>query len=79
MRELRAQDPEKYNRTKLAEMFNCSRLFVGMVAEASEERKAAMEERLESVKRKWGEKKRRAREERRRRIEGHGGLDGLLS
>jgi len=77
MRELRAADPQKWSRAVLAREFKCSPLFVGIVAEASEERLTKTKHNLEKVKAGWGVKRSEAREERRKRREGWGGADGL--
>ncbi|KAF8272829.1 mitochondrial ribosomal protein subunit L20-domain-containing protein [Lactarius quietus] len=43
MRHLRVQDPKRYTRKKLAEMFGCSTAFVGYAAPLpSPEKKAAL-------------------------------------
>jgi hypothetical protein len=77
MREMRAADPQKWSRAVLAREFNCSPLFVGIVAEASEERLTKTKQNLENVKANWGVKRAEAREERRKRRKGWGGADGL--
>lgn len=69
IRQLRSQDPFTWTRKKLAEKFVCSQFFVGMVCEASKERKEQQERILESVKEKWGRRRRYAREDRARRRE----------
>lgn len=69
MRTLRRQDEVLWTKTKLAEKFSCSKLFVGMVVEASAERKAKLQRIDEGRRRSWGLKKRTAREERSRRRE----------
>jgi len=57
---LRVQDPKRYTRTRLAEMFGCSPAFVGYVAPLgrSEQRAAlAKRERAhDKARAQWGEK-----------------------
>lgn len=65
---LRALDPKKWTRVKLAEKFNCSQFFVSIMAK-NEEAGAQHEKRLEHVKKRWGPKKKLARHERGRRKE----------
>ena len=67
IRRLRSEDPYKWTRAKLAEKFDCSPFFVGMVAEASSEKKAEEQRRLEEIKQKWGRRRTYAREERAKR------------
>ena len=69
IRRLRSEDPYKWSRAKLAEKFDCSPLFVGMVAEATSEKKAAEQKRLEEIQAKWGKRRRYAREDRGKRRE----------
>ena len=64
IRTLRGEDPWKWTRKRLAEKFNCSQFFVGMVAEASEKKKKYEQNALEKTKERWGQRKRAAREER---------------
>lgn len=61
------EDPFTWSRKKLAEKFDCSQLFVGMVAQASQVKKDEERAKLEEVKLKWGPKKRFAREDRGKR------------
>jgi hypothetical protein len=63
MRKLRAEDPKHWTRYRLAEKFECSRFFVGLVCmgEAPEVREDNLRK-LEEVKAKWGPRKREARE-----------------
>lgn len=60
MQRLRVQDPKRYTRSKLAEMFGCSPVFVGYVAPlARSEKKAALARRdreHEKARARWGEK-----------------------
>ena len=77
IRELRAADPQKWSKAVLAREFNCSPLFVGIVAEASEGRLTKTKHDLEKVKAGWGVKRAEAREDRRKRRKGWGGADGL--
>ena len=69
IRRLRAEDPYKWTRNKLAEKFGCSQFFVGMVAEATKEKKDVEREKIEAVKARWGKKRRYAREDRTKRRE----------
>ncbi|KAL9136046.1 MAG: hypothetical protein Q9175_002755 [Cornicularia normoerica] len=69
IRRLRSQDPYKWTRAKLAEKFECSQFFVGMVAEATTEKKAAEQRRSEEIQEKWGRRKKYAREDRGKRRE----------
>ncbi|MCJ1468219.1 hypothetical protein MMC07_006847 [Pseudocyphellaria aurata] len=69
IRRLRTLDPNVWTRKKLAEKFDCSQFFVGMVVQASKEKKEKEKQILESVKEKWGRRKRYAREDRRKRRE----------
>lgn len=75
MRKLRAEDPNVWTRVKLAARFGTSQFFVGMVCEASSQRKAEMQTRLATIKGRWGGRKIGARLERRRRRAGWGGAD----
>ncbi|KAH9045045.1 mitochondrial ribosomal protein subunit L20-domain-containing protein [Lactarius hengduanensis] len=60
MQHLRVQDPKRYTRQRLAEMFGCSSAFVSYVAPlARSEKKAALERRErmhEKARAQWGEK-----------------------
>ena len=69
IRKLRAKDPWTWTRKKLAEKFDCSQFFVGMVAEVPREKKVVEEKKLEEVKDRWGRRRRYAREDRGRRRE----------
>ena len=69
IRRLRLEDPNKWTRKTLSEKFGCSQFFVGMIAEASEEKKAKETAKLEEVKDRWGKRRRNAREDRGRRRE----------
>jgi hypothetical protein len=69
IRRLRTEDPFTWTRKKLAEKYVCSQFFVGMVCEASKERKEQQRQILENVKEKWGRRKRYAREDRTKRRE----------
>jgi hypothetical protein len=66
---LRSADPFTWTRKKLAEKYVCSQFFVGMICEASKERKEQQKQILENVKEKWGRRKRYAREDRAKRRE----------
>lgn len=67
IRQLRTQDPVKWTRPKLAEKFDCSPYFVGLVCQTSQEVKDTRKRELEKVQRKWGPKKQSAREDRKKR------------
>ena len=67
IRRLRASDPEKWTRLKLAKKYNCSSLFVGMVAEATKEKVEAEKAKVAAVRAKWGQKRAMAREDRKKR------------
>ncbi|KAH9160660.1 mitochondrial ribosomal protein subunit L20-domain-containing protein [Lactarius sanguifluus] len=60
MQRLRVQDPKRYTRTRLAEMFGCSSALVSYVAPlARSEKKAALKKREqmhEKARARWGEK-----------------------
>ena len=68
IRRLRAEDPAKWTRSKLAEKFNCSQFFVGMVS-PNDERARLDKVALEQIKERWGRKRRYAREDRQKRRE----------
>lgn len=76
IRRLRNSNPNVWTRPKLAEKFKTSPFFIGMVCQASEERKTEMEGRLATIKSRWGKRKVGARIERKRRRAGWGGADG---
>lgn len=67
IRRLRAEDPFRWTRKKLAEKFDCSQFFVGMVVQASKERKEQQIQILKNVKERWGWRRRYAREDRAKR------------
>ena len=69
IRRLRTLDPFMNTRKKLAEKFGCSEFFVGMVCEASKERKEQQVKILENIKSRWGKKRTYAREDRQKRRE----------
>lgn len=66
---MRSEDPYKWTRAKLAEKFDCSQFFVGIVAEAPSEKKVAEQGKLEEIQAKWGRRRRYAREDRGKRRE----------
>lgn len=66
IRALRAEDPNKWTRVRLAEKFGCSQFFVGMVAKAVEKAER-VEAEHERMRRRWGARRREAREDRERR------------
>lgn len=69
IRRLRKADPSLWTRDKLAKKFDCSNLFIGIVCEATKERKEEQQQRLEAVKMKWGRRRCTAREDRGKRRE----------
>ena len=69
IRRLRTEDPWLWTRKKLAEKFECSQFFVGMVAEAPVEKKEYEKVKEEGVKERWGRRRRYAREDRGKRRE----------
>lgn len=69
IRKLRREDPNVWTRDKLAKKFDCSNLFIGIVCEASQERKESQQKVLEAVQSKWGRRRRIAREDRGKRRE----------
>ncbi|KAI1931769.1 hypothetical protein LOZ53_006586 [Ophidiomyces ophidiicola] len=69
MRQLRLEDPVTWSRGKLAKRFGCNSLFVGMVCEASLEKKAIQRQVLEAVRSRWGTRRAVAREDRELRKE----------
>ncbi|KAB8295280.1 hypothetical protein EYC80_007188 [Monilinia laxa] len=69
IRRLRADHPEKWTRLQLAKKFNCSSIFIGMITEASEDKRELERQKLEAVKARWGPTRTAARENRQRRIE----------
>lgn len=66
IRRLRALDPRKWTRVRLAEKFECSAFFVSLCC-CAPEIKEERDRELAEVKRKWGRKKTEAREERQAR------------
>ncbi|KAK7509263.1 mitochondrial 54S ribosomal protein mL58 [Phyllosticta citriasiana] len=68
IRRLRASDPVKWSRQKLADKFECSQFFIGLVAPAPEHAQRKADE-IEEIKRRWGPRRRAAREDRKRRKE----------
>ncbi|KLO14810.1 hypothetical protein SCHPADRAFT_902948 [Schizopora paradoxa] len=73
MRQLRAEQPEKYTRGRLAKMFNCAPFLVGQMAPLeSLPHKDALEKREklhEEVRSQWGERKQLIRAIRKKRRE----------
>ena len=69
IRKLRTEDPFTWTRKKLAEKYDCSQFFVGLIVQASEERLEQQRKVLEDIKSKWGRRRRHAREDRTRRRE----------
>ncbi|KAK8176174.1 mitochondrial ribosomal protein subunit L20-domain-containing protein [Phyllosticta citrichinensis] len=68
IRRLRASDPVTWSRQKLADKFDCSPFFVGLVAPAPEHAQRKADE-VEELKKRWGPRRRAAREDRKRRKE----------
>ena len=69
IRRLRTEDPNKWTQNKLAEKFQCSQFFIGMVSKAPKERLEWAQRELGKVKARWGQKRRQAREDRQKRRE----------
>lgn len=69
IKQLREQDPIKWTRKKLAEKFECSQFYIGIVAPISEERRIELEEEYNQKIERTGWKKRFVRNERARRRE----------
>ncbi|EAW09145.1 mitochondrial 54S ribosomal protein mL58 [Aspergillus clavatus NRRL 1] len=72
IRKLRLTDPMTWSRWKLAKRFDCSPMFIGMVCEASPQKKEIQKQVLEAVQSRWGTKRRMAREDRQLRKESWG-------
>jgi len=74
MRKLRAEDPTKWTRSRLAERFQCTSLFVSRVTGDSVTVEYKREARREhgEARAKWGKRRREAREDRERRKEAWG-------
>ncbi|PHH81442.1 hypothetical protein CDD82_789 [Ophiocordyceps australis] len=69
MRRLRTEDPVKWSVGQLAKKFNCSPVFVSMVAPAPPGHLTWLREKLDRKMQRWGPMKTQAREDRRRRAE----------
>lgn len=69
IRKLRLDDPMTWSRWKLAKRFDCSPTFIGMVCQASPQKKQIQRQVLEAVQSRWGMKRRMAREDRQLRRE----------
>jgi len=69
IRRLRTEDPNRWTMNKLADKFQCSQFFIGMVAKAPKERIELAKKDLETVQRKWGQRRTHAREDRQKRRE----------
>lgn len=69
IRKLRLNDPMTWSKWKLAKRFDCSPVFIGMVCEASPQKKQIQRQVLEAVQTRWGTKRRMAREDRQLRRE----------
>ncbi|KAG6057874.1 hypothetical protein E4U32_004908 [Claviceps aff. humidiphila group G2b] len=67
IRLLRAEDPITWSVSKLAAKFECSEVFIKMVAPASKEHLKWLQEKLEKKKARWGHIRTQAREERKMR------------
>lgn len=61
IRRLRRENPVKYSRTKLAEMFNCTSSFIAQIAalrpSKRKEFRKERDEAHEKIRQRWGEKK----------------------
>ena len=66
IRRLRAEDPRKWTRVRLAEKFECSQFFVSLCC-CAPEIKAEQDKELAEIKKRWGRRKTEAREERQAR------------
>ena len=71
IQKLRAEDPDKWTRVRLAERFGCSQFFVGMVAK-NEGKAERVEAEHKMARERWGNRRRMAREDRVRRKESWG-------
>lgn len=69
MRRLRLEDPVQWSVGHLAQRFDCSPIFVRMVAPAPPGHVEWLEGKLQRKMARWGDKKRQAREDRKRRAE----------
>ncbi|PNY28403.1 54S ribosomal protein L20, mitochondrial [Tolypocladium capitatum] len=69
MRRLRAEDPMKWSVGHLAQKFDCSPIFVRMVAPAPDGHLDWLNAKMERKMARWGPKKTQAREDRKRRTE----------
>ncbi|PHH85823.1 hypothetical protein CDD83_11131 [Cordyceps sp. RAO-2017] len=69
IRRLREEDPIEWSVQRLAAKFDCSPIFIQMVAPASPDHLKWLREKLERKKARWGPMKRQAREERKQRAE----------
>ncbi|KAH7376429.1 mitochondrial ribosomal protein subunit L20-domain-containing protein [Plectosphaerella cucumerina] len=69
IRRLRHEDPVKWSVTRLAEKFECSKVFITICTNAPREHKEKLERRLEITKSRWGAIRTKARSERTKRKE----------
>ncbi|UNI21185.1 hypothetical protein JDV02_007197 [Purpureocillium takamizusanense] len=69
IKRLREEDPIKWSVGQLSKKFDCSPIFVRMVAPAPAEHLDYLKAKLERKMTRWGPKKTQAREDRRRRAE----------
>ncbi|KAI2606113.1 mitochondrial ribosomal protein subunit L20-domain-containing protein [Hypoxylon fragiforme] len=67
MRQLRAEDPEKWSVHELARRYSCAPIFVMMCCRADREHRDREKARLDAVKARWGPIRSHAREERKKR------------
>lgn len=72
IRRLRTEDPNTWSRKRLADKFECSPYFVGLVCPASKEKVDQDREVIENIKAKWGRRKTYAREDRDKRRQSWG-------
>jgi len=69
MRRLRGEDPLEWSVLALARRFECSPVFVMQAVRAAPEHRAAMRQKLDEVKKRWGPIRTKARVDRRKRKE----------
>ena len=61
IRRLRQEDPIKWTRKTLSEKFECSQFFVGLIAEATPEKKRLECDRIQAIQKTWGKRRKAAR------------------
>lgn len=67
IQQLRQEQPDLWTRNKLAAEFNVSPFTISLVSDANLERKAEMQQRLETIKGTWGRQRYLARQDRKKR------------